>query len=360
MTSSTPVPVVSRFRCFADSRAMFRNPVQVLSRYHDIFGDTFRLYLGGLKEAIVTIDPSVIQHVLKTNAENYQKSEIQVKRMGHFLGKGLLTTHGEAWRTQRRLIQKGFDRKQLDALSSIMQDSLAESLRDFDRQIRVGPVDIYPHLMKMTFAMVARSLFGARLKDEDIDLVSHTICTVQEFIVRQTIQPYLNPWFAVSGELRRHEDMRTRADAILLKYIKQRRNQEPGHDLLQNLMDARYSDGEGMSDQLILSESMQLLVAGHETSSNALSWIFYLLSSRPDCLDRVRHEFDSVLGDAPITYSDVPKFEFTTQVILEALRLYPPFWMVDRMAVADDRAGGLDIPRGSTVVVFIYGAHHSP
>jgi cytochrome P450 len=360
MISSMPIPAVSRFRCFADSRAMFQNPVQILSRYHEIFGDTFRLYLGGLKEAIVTTDPAIIQQVLKTNAENYQKSEIQVKRMGHFLGKGLLTTHGEAWRNQRRLIQKGFDRKQLDALSSIMQDSLAESLRDFDRQIRGGPVDIYPRLMKITFAMVARSLFGARLKDEDIDLVSHTICTVQEFIVRQTLQPYLNPWFAVSGELRRHEEMRTRADAILLEYIKKRRNEPPGQDLLQTLMDARYSDGQGMSDQLILSESMQLLVAGHETSSNALSWLLYLLSSRPGCLERVRQEFDSVLGEAPLNHSDVPKFEFTTQVIQEALRLYPPFWMIDRMAIADDRVGEVAIPRGSTVIVYVYGAHHAP
>src|SRR6202167_5487030 len=360
MTSAAPIPVVSRLRCFADSRAMFRNPVRVLSSYNETFGDTFRLYLGGLKEAIVTIDPAVIQHVLKTNSENYQKSHIQVKRMGHFLGKGLLTTEGEAWRTQRRLIQKGFDRTQLDALSSIMQDSLADSLRDFDAQARRGPVDIYPQLMKITFAMVARSLFGARLKDEDIDLVSHTICTVQEFIVRQTLQPYLNPWFAVSGELRRHEDMRTRADAILLQYIRKRRHQAPGHDLLQTLMDARYSDGEGMSDELVLSESMQLLVAGHETSSNALSWLLYLLSSRPDCLDKVRQEFDSVLGGAPLSYSDVPKFEFAAQVIQEALRLYPPFWMVDRMALSDDRVGDLAIPRGSTVVVFIYGVHHSP
>ena len=360
MSSSTPIPVVSRSRCFADSRAMFRNPVQVLSSYNQTFGDTFRFYLGGLKEAIVTIDPAVIQHVLKTNSENYQKSHIQVKRMGHFLGKGLLTTEGEAWRTQRRLIQKGFDRAQLDALSAIMQDSLADSLRDFDSQARRGPIDIYPQLMKITFAMVARSLFGARLKDEDIDLVSHTICTVQEFIVRQTLQPYLNPWFAVSGELRRHEDMRTRADAVLLEYIKKRRNEPAGNDLLQTLMDARYSDGEGMTDQLILSESMQLLVAGHETSSNALSWLFYLLSSRPDCLERVRQEFDSVLGEAPLTYSDVPKFEFTTQVICEGLRLYPPFWMIDRMAVADDRVGDLEIPRGSTVIVYVYGAHHAP
>jgi cytochrome P450 len=339
---------------------MAANPVQVLSKYNELFGDTFRFYLGGIKEAIVTTNPAVIQHVLKTNAENYQKSEIQVKRMGHFLGKGLLTTHGEAWRTQRRLIQKGFDRKQLDALSSIMQDSLAESLRDFDRQVRLGPVDIYPHLMKMTFAMVARSLFGAKLKEEDIDLVSHTICTVQEFIVRQTIQPYLNPWFAVSGDLRRHEDMRVRADSILMSYIQQRRNQAPGNDLLQTLMDARYADGEGMSDELVLSESMQLLVAGHETSSNGLSWLLYLLSSHPDCLERVRQEFDSVLGGAPLSHADVPKFEFTTQVIQEGLRLYPPFWMIDREAVADDRVGDIDIPRGSTVIVYVYGAHHAP
>lgn len=339
---------------------MAANPVQVLMDYTARYGDTFRFYIGGIKEAIVTSDPAVIQHVLKANAENYHKSEIQVKRMGHFLGKGLLTTEGDAWRTQRRLIQKGFAPRQLEALGAIMQNSLADSLRGFEREIAAGPVDIYPQLMKMTFAMVARSLFGARLKDEDIDVVSHTICTVQEFIVRQTLQPYLNPWFEVSGELRRHEAMRARADAILMQYIRTRRQQPPGDDLLQTLMDARYTDGEGMSDELVLSESMQLLVAGHETSSNGLSWLLYLLSARPGCLEQVRQEFFAVLGDAPLTFSDVPRLEFTTQVIQEGLRLYPPFWMVDRMAVADDRVGEIAIPAGSTVIVFVYGAHHAP
>jgi len=354
------IPAVSRSQSFLDSRAMAHNPVRVLTKYIKLQGDTFRFYFGGVKEAIVTIDPVVIQHVLKTNSENYYKSEIQKKRMGHFLGKGLLTTEGEPWKTQRRLIQTGFERKQLEVLASIMQDSLTDSLRDFDRQAQLGPVDIYPLMMKITFAMVGKSLFGAELKQEDIEVVSEAISTVQEFMVRQTIQPYLNPWFAVSGELRRHEDMRNRAFGILGDYIRRRRKESPGHDLLQILMDARYSDGQGMPDDLVLSESMQLLVAGHETSSNGLSWLLYLLSSRPDCVDRIREEFDSVLGDRPLGFSDVPKFEFTTQIILEALRLYPPFWMVDRMALADDRAGDLDIPRGSTVVVFIYGVHHSP
>ncbi|MGD0759500.1 MAG: cytochrome P450 [Candidatus Sulfotelmatobacter sp.] len=339
---------------------MARNPVQVLSKYTAIHGDTFRFYFGGVKEAIVTTNPVVIQHVLKTNSENYYKSEIQKKRMGHFLGKGLLTTEGEPWRTQRRLIQTGFERKQLEVLSSIMQESLADSLQDFDRQARTGPVDIYPLMMKITFSMVGRSLFGARLKEEDINLVSRAISTVQEFMVRQTIQPYLNPWFAVSGELRRHWELRSRAFGVLDEYLQRRRKEAPGHDLLQILMDARYSDGEGMPDELILSESMQLLVAGHETSSNALSWLLYLLSSRPDCVERVREELDAVLGERSLSFSDVPKFEFTTRVILEALRLYPPFWMVDRMALADDRAGDVAIPRGSTVVVFIHGVHHAP
>jgi len=339
---------------------MAHNPIQVLSKYTAHYGDTFRFYFGGAKEAIVTTNPVVIQHVLKTNWENYHKSHIQKKRMGHFLGKGLLTTEGEAWKTQRRLIQSGFERKQLEILSSIMQDSLADSLRDFDQQARIGPVDVYPVMMKMTFAMVGKSLFGAKLKEEDIETISDAILTVQEFMVRQTIQPYLNPWFAVSGEQRRHEQMTARAFGILSDYIRRRRQEDPGRDLLQILMDARYSDGSAMSDDLVVSESMQLLVAGHETSSNALSWTLYLLSTRPNCVDKIREEFDCVLGDKPLGFSDVPKFEFTTQVINEALRLYPPFWMVDRMALADDRAGDIHIPRGSTVVVFIYGTHHSP
>ena len=354
------VPTVPRSRSFLDSRAMAHNPVQVLSKYTALYGDTFRFYFGGVKEAIVTSDPVIIQHVLKTNWENYHKSHIQKKRMGHFLGKGLLTTEGEAWKTQRRLIQSGFERKQLEVLSSIMQDSLADSLRDFDRQARTGPVDIYPLMMKITFAMVGKSLFGAKLQEDDIDLISEAISTVQEFMVRQTIQPYMNPWFTASGEVRRHEEMTARAFGILRDYIRRRREEKPGNDLLQILLDARYGDGTSMSDELIVSESMQLLVAGHETSSNALSWTLYLLSTHPDCVDRVRDEFDSVLGERHLSFSDVSKFEFTTQVINEALRLYPPFWMVDRMALSDDRAGDLDIPRGSTVVVFVYGTHHSP
>jgi cytochrome P450 len=181
-------------------------------------------------------------------------------------------------------------------------------------------------------------------------------------MVRQILQPFLLPWFALSGELRRLEGMRDRCNQTILNYIRRRRL-HPGEsdDLLRTLMEAVFSDtGKGMSDEAILHESMQLLVAGHETSSNALCWTLYLLSKHPEYIGRIRYEFDRVIGDATLKYSDLPKMECTTQIVEESLRLYPPFWILDRVAVADDRIGDLPISRGTMVMPFIYGAHHSP
>jgi len=360
------VPEVPRWRSLADSGGMIRNPIEVFARHTRELGETFYFHFGGVKKALVSSDPEVLRHVLKTNYENYHKSEIQVRRMGHFLGKGLLTTHGEPWKTQRRLIQQGFHREQLAILCRIMRESLDETLAEFDRAVASGPVDIYPRMMQMTFRMVSRSLFSAAFEARDADLISRTICEIQEFMVRQIVQPYLDPWFAVNGELAKYDRMRERGDAILMRAIERRRAEnaagDSSHgDLLQMLMDARYADtGEGMDDRTVLSESMQLLVAGHETSSNALCWTLYLLSRHPAVLARVKAEFDRVLDGRPLDHSDVPRMEFAAQVLDESLRLFPPFWMVDRMALSDDEAGGVSIPKGTTVIAFIHGVHHSP
>jgi cytochrome P450 len=252
-----------------DSRHLTGNLIQLFNGYTAALGDSFIFHFGGVKPAIVSRDPVVMQHVLKTNYENYRKSEIQTKRMRHFLGPGLLTLHGEPWHTQRRLIhQGGFSTAKLAGMASMMHQSLIESLERFDRRARLGPVDIYSEMMNITFRMVSRSLFSASIRDDDVDYISHTISTVQEFMLRQVLQPYLDPWFTVSGELRRHERMRDRCDQIVLEYVRQRR-MNPGQfdDLLQTLMQVVYSDtGKGMSDEHIMHESLQLLVAGHETS----------------------------------------------------------------------------------------------
>jgi len=355
------LPVVSRIRSLMDSKQMMANPIGVFSKYTEKLGRNYIFHFGGVKTAIVSSDPVIMQHVLKTNYENYQKSEIQMKRMRHFLGPGLLTFHGKQWQTQRRLIQHGFSAAKLESMSAMMHDSLDESLQRFDRLLQNGPVDIYPEMMRMTFRMVSRSLFSAAIKDEDVAYISRTISTCQEFMVRQIVQPYLDSWFAVSGELRKHEAMRDRGNQIILDHVRARRQAMQNYDdLLQILIDAVYSDGHGMTDESILHESMQLLVAGHETSSNALCWTLYLLARHPEYIEQIRSEYTRVAGDSTLHYSDLPKLELTTQVVEEALRLYPPFWMVDRVAVTDDRIGDIAVPKGTIMVVFIYGAHHSP
>lgn len=355
-------PQVARTRAFIDSPRMFKDPIEIFSKYTADFGDTFTFHFGGVKKAIVTSNPGIIQHIFKTNYHNYQKSEIQVRRMGHFLGSGLLTSHGRYWRTQRRLIQQGFHRAQLAALMQIMQGVLDESIGRFEADLPKGPIDIYQQMMKFTFRIACRSLFSTKLKEEQLDFISNSISVIQEFICRQILQPYLNPWFRISGELRKFEQMRIRSDTIIRDYIESRRQERQEHnDLLQILLDARYEDtGEGMTDEQVLMESMQLLAAGHETSSNALSWVLYLLSKHPDALKRIRFELNTVLGDAPVQFSDLPKLEYTSQVLDESMRIYPPFWMIDRFALEDDKVLDIDIPKGTTVVAYIYGLHHSP
>lgn len=355
-------PSVPRLQALLDTRRMIANPLEVLLDHSHRYGETYFYHFGGVRKVFVTSDPTVLKHVLKDNWENYRKSEIQTERMEEFLGSGLLTSHGDYWRTQRRLIQQGFRVSALDALAPAMHESLRESLPRMDSMVAAGPVRLSAEMMALTFTMVARSLFRARLTDAEIKTISHAITTIQAFMVRRIVQPYLAPWFVVSGEQRRHQRMREVGDSILLRHIRRRRAMPvDGSDLLQVLLDARYDEsGRGMSDEQVLQESMQLLVAGHETSSNALTWALYLLCRHPDYLERAREEFDRVLGDAPLSYSHVPLLKLNRAILDESLRLYPPFWMVDRVAIGDDEVAGTSIPSGTTVIAFLYAAHHCP
>jgi cytochrome P450 len=354
------IPSVSRARACRESRRMIANPLAVFLDHSRRLGENYYYYFGGAKKVLVTCDPAVLRHVLKDDYENFHKSDIQVRRMGSFMGNGLLTSHGEYWRTQRRLIQQGFRPTALAALAPAMNASLEESLKHLERAAADGPVDLGTAMMQMTFTMVARSLFSAHMSDDDIQRISNAIITIQHFMVRQIVHPYLAPWFRVSGELRRHQDLRRAGDGILMRHITARRGSpRTPPDLLQILLDAVYADGHQMTDEQILSESMQLLVAGHETSSNALTWTLYLLARHPEYLQRARAEFEDVVGDEPLGYAHVPQLQLATKIIEESLRLYPPFWMVDRVAITDSRVGDIEIPRGTTLICFLYGAHHS-
>jgi cytochrome P450 len=358
----TNAPHVSRARALLDSRHMSRNPVGVFERYRTTLGPTFTVHFGGVKPAVVSTDPAMIEHVLRTARDNYNKSHIQVDRMSEFQGKGLVNIHGEAWLRQRRLLAQGFKASHLTKLLPVQQGVLAELLCEFDGDVARGPVDVHEQMVRFTLRLVGRSIFGRSMKKEELQHIGDAISSIQAFILRQIVQPYRIPWFRVSGQTERHQRIRRAAEAVALKHIQTRREEGVGDtDLLRILLQQTYHDtGKPMDEPLALLEALQLLVAGNETSSNALTWILYLLARNPEYILAIRDEASAVIGNGDVTFTNLHQLEVTTRVIDEALRLYPPFWMIDRIALADDEIGGVRIPKDAMVIPYIYGTHRNP
>ncbi len=355
-------PHVPRGRALMDSRAMVRNPVAVFEKYRARLGPTFTVHFGAVKPAVVSTDPVVVEHVLRGNRDNYEKSDIQVERMVEFQGRGLVNIHGEAWMRQRKLLAQGFKPSHLTKLLPMQQDVLQELMSGFDHDAQQGPVDVHQQMVRFTLRLVGRSLFGQSMRDEELEQIGETISAIQAFILRQIVQPWKIPWFRFSGLTEKHQQLRRDGDAIALRHIRARLKQGLGdNDFLRILLETPYHDtGQAMGEPLVLIESLQLLVAGNETSSNALTWIFYLLARHPKYILEIRDEVAAVIGEDVIDYRNLHQLEGTVRVIDEALRLYPPFWMIDRIALKDDEIGGVHIPAGAMVIPYIYGTHRNP
>jgi cytochrome P450 len=341
---------------------MVRNPVAVLERYRARHGATFSFHFGGIKPAVVTSDPVVLEHVLKTNRDNYHKSDIQVERMVEFQGKGLVNSHGEEWLRLRRVIAHGFRSNHLARLLPLQQNVVEDLLTGFNRDARRGPVDMHQQMVRFTLRLVGNSLFGRALTEPELDRIGDIISAIQEFVVRQALQPYNIPWFRLSGRSERHQTLRREGDAIVRRHIDTRIEEGgSGVDLLRILMETPYHDtGQPMGEAQMLIESNQVMVAGNETTSNALTWIFYLLGRHPQYVDVIRDEVAAVIGDAPLDYRNLHALDATMRVVDEALRLYPPFWMIDRVALADDEVACIHIPAGAMLIPYIYGTHRNP
>ena len=358
----TNLPHIHRVRALLDSRAMIRNPVHVFEKYRKQLGKTFTFHFGGAKRAIVSTDPDFIQHVLLKNQANYHKSDIQVKRMGEFQGQGLLNSHGEAWLRQRRHLADGFLRSRLVKLLPFQCEVMDEAMAGFAQRAKEGPIDIYQEMVEVTLKLVGKSLFGQQISEQELQVIAKAVSDIQGFIVRQIVQPYLIPWFRITGQSAHYQKIRIKGDRLISAYIDTRRREDRGNsDLLKHMLETPYEDtGKPMEDSQILIEALQLLIAGNETSSNALAWTFYLLAKHPECIVKIRSEIERTAGKDPLDFAALHRLEFTLQVINEALRLYPPFWMIDRTSMEDDEINGIHIPAGITVIPYIYGTHRNP
>ncbi len=354
------IPVVPRRRSIANLFRFVQNPINVLDRYTREYGPTFEIFMGGTQRALISSNPSIIRHVLQKNHRNYKKSPVQTDILGRFVGKGLLTSDGPYWLQQRRLIQPGFHRDKLASLTGILNEVIQTFFDQLDRQLQSDPVvDLTPHMMELAFLAVTKSLFSTSVNESELGLLGQYVTQLQEFVIKQVRMPFLNPWFRFSGSLRRHDRIAADSKKIVMEYILERKKDQRSYDdLFDMLLTSRYEDtGEGMTDQQLLDESLILFVAGHETTAIAMSWTGYLLTQHPRTVDRLRDELKEVVGNRPPGFSDLPKLTYHQQVIEESMRLYPPAWITDRVALEADEVEGCRISKGKLVVPYIYGVH---
>jgi cytochrome P450 len=286
--------------------------------------------------------------------------------VARYLGHGLLTSEGNYWLQQRRLIQPAFHRQRIASLVTLMQAEIHDCLQPLENKLaqQGGTAEVAVHeLMTSTaFRIIARSVFSNSLAEPQLLRMAELLTTIQAFYVRTVRQPYLRPWQHARGRFRQHDQLAAELRTIVRGYIRQRQpaTDTPPDDLMQMLLDARYEDtGQPMTEEQVLDEAAILLVAGHETSANALSWMWYLLAQHPGVVAQLRAEMAQVLGDRPATFADLPGLGYSLQVIQETMRLYPPAWILDRVALEDDSYDGLALSKGTLISGYLYGIHHS-
>lgn len=341
---------------------MLVNVVEVLEHHRARLGPTFLFHFGGVRSALITSDPRVLEHVLKTNRNNYEKSEIQMKRMAEFQGKGLVNSQGEEWLRQRRLLAHGFRPQHLAALLPMQKEVLDDLMAGFDREAQRGPVDVHHQMVRFTLRLIGRSVFGRSMSDEELEQIADGIAAISTFILQQVVQPYKIAWYRLNGRFEAHQKLRRDGEAIVVRHIQDRLARGgTDADFLRLLLETPYHDtGVPMSRELVLIESLQFLVAGNETSSTALTWMMYLLARHPRYVAEIRDEVRSVIGDNAVDFHNLHELKATLRVIDESMRLYPPFWAIDRVALEDDEVAGVRIPAGTRLMPYIYGTHRNP
>jgi cytochrome P450 len=328
-----------------------KNPIGTMEESMGRFHGTYSVNLGRTR-LIATQDPAFIDYVLRVNHKNYNKSKIVTHQLGRFIGNGLLTANGDYWLRQRRLIQPGFHHEKIHALFSIMQQTVDNFLKSFPTG---KSIDVYPLMNKLAFDIVINTLFDVVIPMEDRQNLGRFVSETQDFVIRDVRQPYKSWWFKLSGEVAMYLEKSEAARKIIQNLIRSRKeSRERKNDLLDMLLDARYEDnGEAMSEKQVIDEILILLIAGHETTANALSFALYLLAQNPAEQETLHS------ATAGLALDEIVKNERLNSVINETMRLYPPAWISDRVAIEDDQFGDFKIPKDTIVVLFYYGLHRN-
>ena len=316
-----------------------RNPLGSLTRIARRHGDVARLPLGKHPTYLLS-GPAEIERVHQQTGREFRKGYGE----GPLLGNGLVTSEGEFWRRQRRLAQPAFHRERVDAYGATMvarAERLLAGWRDGERR------DLHAEMTRLTLGVVAKTLFEAEVTGEADTVGRALTVALRESQREETRIIRLPARLPTPG---RHRLRRAVADLhrIVAGIIARRQASGRDHgDLLSMLIAARDDDGAGMSDRQLRDEVMTLFLAGHETTANALSWTWLLLSRHPEVEAALLAELRAVLGGRAPALADLPRLRYTDATLREAMRLYPPVWLVSRQPLAEVELGGYRLPAGA-------------
>ncbi|TDQ32281.1 cytochrome P450 [Zeaxanthinibacter enoshimensis] len=342
---------------FRNRKQILENPLPFHRKHFDDLGDTFKVEVSFGRNIIFTCNANIIRHALQQNHKNYRKSELQTEDLARYIGKGILTAEGEHWRVHRRMIQPAFHKKKLHLLLRTMLLVIREELG------RIEPrktTDIFPLMGDLAFQVVAQSLFSRADIRTRMNKLQEITERNQQMLIREMRQPYLKWYFRLSGKITKHMDMAEQGRDILNGIIEERiESGEEKNDLLDMLLQARYEDGSAMSRQQLIDEVLILFTAGHETTANALSFALHLLASNPGKQEKLYEEVRATDWEESDPLDLLGKLSYTKQCIEEALRLYPPVYVIDRVAKEQDSIEGLELRKNTLLLMSVYELHRS-
>jgi cytochrome P450 len=335
--------------------AFRRDPTGFLESLARTYGDVVHLKFGSQRVFLLN-HPDFIRDVLVTHNRNFVKGR-GVQRARRVLGDGLLTSEGALHLRQRRLIQPGFHRERIAAYGTLMID---EAVRIRAHWVDSATLDIHEQMMRLTLAVVGKTLFDADVEAEAAEIGAALNTLVGLF--GSALMPFAEQLeYLPLPVTRRFGQARRRLDATIARMIAERRATGDRGDLLSMLLFAQDAgDDPSMSDAQVRDEAMTLFLAGHETTANALTWTWYLLSQSPDVEAQFHAEIDRVLQGRLPTVDDLPQLAYTRMLISESLRLYPPAWTIGRRAQADCQVGDYTVPAGSIVLMSQWVMHRDP
>ena len=336
-------------------RRFFKDPLSYVTRWMETYGDVWHFMIGDVHNYSVA-NPDVIYELFVRQARRFIKGPAYTSRkngLARFMGEGLVTSNGDFWKRQRRLVAPAFHAIRVHAYADTMVDYTVRRLQAWSDG---AVVDVDDEMMELTLQIVARTLFDADASST-VSEVKKAVAVVQKANNTASILPHWLPTPLRIRSWRANQAL----DNIVYGFIEQRRRTgEDRGDLLSMLLLAEDADGERMTDLQARDEAVTLFLAGHETTANTLNWTWWLLAQHPEIESKLHAELDEVLGGRAPKLEDLRNLPYTDIVIKEALRLMPAVWSVSRTAAEDTEVCGYPMPKGTTAQVILYLLHRNP